>query len=319
MTASPPPSPRRAPAGDTPPAMHWAAQHERSNLPILRFMTWLSLTLGRRLSRVVLYGIAAYFVAFSPKARRASKAYLRRVLGREPRLREGYRHVLSFASVIHDRVYWLSDRADVFDVEVVGDADVLALRGTDPAAPRGIVFVGAHLGSFEALRVLGDLHGLNASMLMYPDNAQKINAVLAAINPRLLDRTIALGRPDSLLRVRDRLAAGECVGALADRRLGTEAGLVHDFLGTPAHFPLGPFRMAAMLKAPVVFMAGLYLGGRRYQVRLAPVIDFGSVPLAGREAAIAQAQRAYVAHLAAACHAAPYNWFNFYDFWHDAQ
>ena len=319
MSVPPPDTGRGAARGDTPPPLHWAEQRERSNLPILRFMTWLSLALGRRLSRVVLYGIAAYFVAFSPKARRASKAYLRRVLQREPRLREGYRHVLSFASVIHDRVYWLSDRTDVFDIEVLGEAEILALRGPDPARPRGIVFVGAHLGSFEALRVLGDRHGLNASMLMYPDNARKINAVLAAINPRLLERTIALGRPDSLLRVRERLADGECVGALADRRLGTEPAAAHDFLGAPAPFPIGAFRMAAMLKAPVVFMAGLYRGGRRYQLRLEPVIDFAAVPLAERDAAIARAQAAYVAHLQAACRAAPYNWFNFYDFWNDAR
>ncbi|MFN7699239.1 MAG: acyl-CoA synthetase, partial [Deltaproteobacteria bacterium] len=34
-----------------------------------------------------------------------------------------------------------------------------------------------------------------------------------------------------------------------------------------------------------------------------------------REAALAQAQATYVARLEGLCHEAPYNWFNFYDFW----
>ena len=47
----------------------WKQRPERSNMFWLRVMTWISLTLGRGPSRIVLYGIAAYFLAFSPLAR----------------------------------------------------------------------------------------------------------------------------------------------------------------------------------------------------------------------------------------------------------
>ena len=66
----------------------------------MRFMVWLSLTLGRQLSRTVLHGIAAYFLLFSPKAGRASRVYLQRILGRPPTLAERYRHILTFATKI---------------------------------------------------------------------------------------------------------------------------------------------------------------------------------------------------------------------------
>ena len=301
--------------------MHWAHQRERSAMPLVRFMAWLSLTLGRRLSRVVVYGIAAYFFAFAPKARAASRAYLKRVLNRPITARDGYRHVLSFASCIHDRVYWLRGRHDLFDVEIKGVEHVLAACphsvDSTPSASKGIVFVGAHLGSFEALRMLGETHGLQVRMLMYPDNAQKINAVLAAINPSLQDSVIALGRPESLLQVRDCLQRGECVGALADRQLKQEPGVDIDFLGASARFPDGPFRMAAMLKTQVVFMAGLYLGKNRYRIEFLPVADFSNTPPAERAQAIAAAQAHYVRQLEDVCHRAPMNWFNFYDFWHE--
>ncbi|MBP8161593.1 MAG: acyl-CoA synthetase, partial [Ottowia sp.] len=141
-------------------------------MAVLRFMVWLSLFLGRRLSRVVLYPIAAYFVVFAPKAKRASQAYLRRALGRTARLPDGFRHVLTFASVVHDRVYWLRGRHDLFEIEVIGESHLAALRQQG----RGMVFAGGHFGSFEALRVVGERHGIDTRMLMFPDNARKVTA-----------------------------------------------------------------------------------------------------------------------------------------------
>ena len=176
--------------------------------------------------------------------------------------------------------------------------------------------MGAHFGSFEALRVLGQRNGLNVRMLMYPDNARMVTQTLAAINPALTDSVIALGRSDSILRVRDQLADGGCVGILADRSVAGEGGTTSlDFLGSPAAFPEGPFRLAALLRAPVVFMAGVYLGGNRYHLFFAPVADFQDVPPAERNAAIRHAQARYVRLLQEKCLEAPWNWFNFYDFW----
>ena len=300
----------------TPPTQvasaEWATRPERSSMAVLRFMVWLSLFLGRRLSRVVLYPIAAYFVVFAPKAKRASKAYLSRALGRTARLPDGFRHVLTFASVVHDRVYWLRGRHDLFEIEVIGESHLATLRQQG----RGMVFAGGHFGSFEALRVVGERHGIDTRMLMFPDNARKVTAALTSINPALANSVIGLGRPDSVLRVRDHLQNGGSVGILADRMLGEDKSRDIPFLGEPAPFPVGPWRLAAMLAAPVVFMAGCYLGGNRYQLVFEPIIDFAQVPAEKRASAMQEAQDRFVELLEARCRQAPSNWFNFYDFWH---
>lgn len=300
----------------TPPTQvasaEWATRPERSSMAVLRFMVWLSLFLGRRLSRVVLYPIAAYFVVFAPKAKRASKAYLSRALGRTARVPDGFRHVLTFASVVHDRVYWLRGRHDLFEIEVIGESHLATLRQQG----RGMVFAGGHFGSFEALRVVGERHGIDTRMLMFPDNARKVTAALTSINPALANSVIGLGRPDSVLRVRDHLQNGGSVGILADRMLGEDKSRDIPFLGEPAPFPVGPWRLAAMLAAPVVFMAGCYLGGNRYQLVFEPIIDFAQVPAEKRASAMQEAQDRFVELLEARCRQAPWNWFNFYDFWH---
>ena len=299
---------------DRPPASaaSWTRQAERSSTAIMRFMVWLSLSLGRRASRLVLFGIAAYFLLFAPAAARASRDYLQRVLGRRPSLAERYRHVLAFATTIHDRIYFLNERFELFNIEIEGAELVDAAL----ADGHGVLLFGAHLGSFEALRALGWLHTRHpVCMLMHEENARKINAVLAAINPRAVHDMLAIGRLDSMLQLRDRIEAGQMIGVLADRSPGLEASAAHPFLGGSAHFPLGPFRLAAMLRRPVLFMSGLYLGGRRYRLRFSQLADFRAVDARSRATAMADAQQAYVRLLEAHCREAPYNWFNFFDFW----
>jgi predicted LPLAT superfamily acyltransferase len=52
-------------------------------------------------------------------------------------------------------------------------------------------------------------------------------------------------------------------------------------------------------------------------MRMTPLADFSERPTdaGAREQQIRQALSAYVAHLESLCREAPYNWFNFYDFW----
>lgn len=293
-------------------AVDWTRRPERSNPPALRLMAWISLRLGRPIGRLVLRGATAYFLAFAPRARRASGDYLARAFGRPPTLAERYRHLFAFASSVHDRVYLLNDRFDLFDIDIVGQ-DVIdaAMSGG-----QGVLLMGAHLGSFEVMRALGRQRtGRGISMLMYEENARKINAALAAINPAAVQDIIPLGRMDSMLAAKERLEAGHLVGMLADRRLGSDPVREIDFLGAPARFPLGPFRVAALLRRPVLFMTGLYLGGNRYRVHFEPLADFSAVDRGQRDAAIEAAQRAYVDRLERHCRATPDNWFNFFDFW----
>lgn len=299
-------------SGNTVSTAPWTRHRERSHAWLLRLMVWFSLTAGRPLGRVVLRVIAIYFMFFAPAARRASRSFLARALGRPATLRDVYRHMLWFASTIHDRVFLLSDRGRELQIEVVGAE---ALHETLEGG-RGCLLVGAHLGSFEALRSMGRHHAnLRVAMVMYEENARKVNQTLQAINPAALQDVIALGRMDSMLAVRDKLDQGYLVGLLADRSIGADAGLLMPFMGAPARFPTGPWRLAMMLRRPVFLMAGLYLGGNRYQLRFERLTDFTVVPQAQRQGEIEHAVRLYAAALERMALESPWNWFNFFDFW----
>jgi predicted LPLAT superfamily acyltransferase len=281
-------------------------------MAMLRVMTWISLRLGRRLARIMLLGISRYFLVLAPAPRHASRAYLSRALGRAPHLAELFWHFHSFATCTHDRVYLLNDRFDLFAIQVHGAAIFEQVL----AAGRGAFLIGGHMGSFEAVRAVGRRRpGLRVAMVMYEENARKINAALAAINPVAVRDIIPLGQLDSMLQVQARLDEGMALGVLGDRTLDAGPTLRVPFLGETAAFPVGPMRLAAMLKRPVLFMAGLYLGGNRYAVHFEPLADFTDVGHKDRDAAIRQAVVAYAASLERHCRAEPFNWFNFFDFW----
>ena len=289
----------------------WMQRKERGSFFLLQLMSRISLIFGRRLSRTVVYGIALYFLMAAPAARKASRSYLARALQRPPTWIDLYRHILAFASTIQDRFYLLNNQACLFDIQVFGAEPIIdhQRRG------QGMLLFGAHMGSFEVLLNHARCNHFNSCIAMYPENARQLNRALAAINPEAITGIIALGQIDSMLTIHHKLETGHLVGVLADRASGPDQYLSLPFLGAPARFPTGPFRMAAMLGHPVYFMTGLYCGGNRYEVHFEPLTDFAEIPRSQRDEAVRKTLEKYVATLERHCRAAPYSWFNFFEYW----
>jgi predicted LPLAT superfamily acyltransferase len=294
------------------PKADWVRHRERGSIALLRLMSFVSLRLGRTLSRIPLYGIAIYFFLFAPSARRHSRRFLRLALGRNPSARDRFRQILSFATTIHDRVYLINEQFDLFNITIEGEDAVCE----QSQSGRGALLMGAHMGSFEVMHSLGrHRRGLKVAMAMYEENARKINATLAAINPHLESDIVPLGRIDAMLRIAERLDGGALVGVLGDRTLGVEPVQAVYLLGERAYLPTGPMRAAAILRCPVFFMAGLYRGKNNYHVVFERVADFSGTPAGLRGVAVHSAIERYAAVLDQYCRSDPYNWFNFHDFW----
>jgi predicted LPLAT superfamily acyltransferase len=290
----------------------WTTRSERGALPLIRAMVWVALRVGRPAARLLLYPVCLYYLCFSGAARRASRGYLRRVLPGRPGPADLFRHFHCFASCVLDRVFLLTGQTHLFDIRVTGEEIVLDIvkRRT------GCILLGAHFGSFEVTRALGRRHtDLRISLVMYEENARKIRTVLRAIDPQLARDVIALGASDSMITVGERLERGDVVGILADRSIAREATTRYSFLGSDASFPQGAFRMAMLMRCPVVLMIGAYRGGRRYDVVFETVIDSAHPRPGDRGEQIDGAMGRYVERLEHYCREAPFNWFNFYDFW----
>ena len=284
----------------------WTTRKERGAIPLIRLIVWMVLRLGRTAAQILTLPVCGYFFLLSRTARSASHDYLWRVLGRPPSTADRWRHYRCFANCLIDRVLLLNGQIGTFQTTIVGEQALLTVL----TGEGGAFLFGAHFGSFEVVRAFGRLiMDVPVSLVMYEDNARKTSQVLNAINPELSMDIVGLGKPGSMLAIQERLDAGHLVGVLADRSLNDERSLQIPFLGSDARFPLGPFRMAALLGKPVVLMLGVYRGGLRYD------IIFETISICPTMAMVEDTLRLYVARLEHHCRSAPYNWFNFYHFW----
>jgi predicted LPLAT superfamily acyltransferase len=278
----------------------WERQAERGGAGAMRLMLWIMLRLGFRAGRILVWPIALYYTATSPAARRASRDMLRRATGRPAGLIDALRHIATFAEVIYERVFLLAGRFDGFEIDLHG-LDLLKSVLAE--------------GSFEVLRMVARHAPVRVRPLMYRANAGMATRLLEALDPALAAAIIDIGRPESMLAVRDALAAGEMVGMLADRAAGGGKRVCVEFLGAPARFPAGPFIALAGLGAPALLFYAIRTGSRRYEVRFARFADRIVLPRAGRAEALCGWVGTYADRLAAECRRHPYNWFNFYPFW----
>lgn len=300
--------------------MSWREHGERGSAAGARLVRRLTGWLPRWLAHAVIPPVALYFLATTPVARRASARFLARALGRPPRWLDQYRHFAAFSAVLVDRMYLLRDQIRDFDVRLDGPESE-ALSEIYRRRREGFFVMSAHMGNFEMARILArELEVPPVHMVMFEENARNLSAVLQALDPQRQLSIIALGRPDSMLRVHEALDAGGIVGMLPDRLLDETDADAADirslpFLGTMARFPIGPFRMAALMRRPILLQLGLYEGGNRYRVVIEEVADFSQVDRRDRAGRAEQALKTYVERLEFHARKGPYNWFNFYDYW----
>lgn len=294
---------------------HWEHQRERSTPFMLALLIRLARWFGRAPTRLLLYPIVAYFLLTGGAAREASRQYLRRALGREPTWLDGARHFFAFAACALDRVFFLGEGRRP-PVTVLGDPRVreIALSGS------GAVLLVSHLGSFEALRINGARdHKVPIRILMDRAHNPMITRMMEALNPELAAGVIdaAQGGPELVLALKQALAAGHVVGIMGDRPRAGERTMTAEFLGGQVELPASPWILAGALGVPVLLGFGIYRGAHGYECYHEVFSERLSLPRATREAALTDCAQRYAARLEHYARLAPYNWFNFYDYWSD--
>lgn len=293
---------------------HWSRRREGGG----RFAIWLiravGLNLGRGVARAALYPTTLYFYWRRPYERRVSYAFLERAFGRPASMWQVLRHVHRFAGTILDRVFLLADRFKAFDVRIEGLEQLISRIRPD----RGMLLLGAHVGSFEVLRVLAQRPDApRVCVVLDTQKTPALTELLHALNPDVARNVIDASRPSNeiVLAMHEAVQSGALVTLLADRAREHEATVVVDFLGAPAAFPAAPFLLGALLKVPIVLCLGLYRGGNRYDLHFEAFADSLELPRQTRAAELQAVVQRYAARLEHYVRQDPYNWFNWHDFW----
>ena len=291
----------------------WLTFSERGSLFWIRFVLFLCVAFGRPVARLALKPTALYYLLTNGVARRASRRYLELLM---PAVgwKMIYRHFLNFAEVVTDRVFLFKGQLHHFEVGSQGFDNLRKLH----EEKKGAILLGAHLGSFEAMRVLANAKALPIHILVFAGNARMTNAFFRSLNPDFAGRIVDLrpGGIDALLKVKELIDAGEMVALLGDRVGINDKSALVEFLGLPARLPTGVYLLGAMLGCPIFLTFGLYTSPNRYECFCEPFIAGGlPCPARDREAILQSHAQRYAQRLEHYCRSAPLNWFNFYDFW----
>lgn len=304
---------RAQPDARVPQVPTWRATEERGSIFWLKAMVIFATMFGRVPARVIVAFVAFYFTVFSAKARRAVHAF-RRHLGEPTGFGAAYRQVLRFAQCSLDTLFFLQGKTKYFTVSRNGHHHIEALRD----GGRGAILLGAHLGSFSAMRMQSARESLPLHPVVYTKHAKRFNRVIEELDPGSKVSLIEMGEGgevDFMLAIREKLEGGAMVAILGDRTQAGKKNVTVDFLGGKAELPAGPYLLASMLRCPVYFTAGLYRGGSHYELYCVPFAERIDLPRGRREEGIQRYAQQYADLLAEFCRKAPDNWFNFYDFW----
>lgn len=293
----------------------WQTQRERGNAFGLNFLTWVALHLGRKTVFFILCFVVSHYFLVATKARKASQNFLTRALQRPPSRWEIYCHLLTFAIVSVDRIFFLSGREAQFDIRVHGS------ELFDNYKDRGCFLLTTHLGSFDVIRVMG--RGMRSSalplsiVLDIQHNATALQ-LLQSLDPNLAAGVIDARTPPPALALMlsEAISSGKLVGIMADRCTTNDRITPIEFFGETAYFPQGVWHLASILQAPVIICFGIYKGGNRYDLHFELISDRLDSSRKDRAEAITAGIQIYANRVQELARDNPFNWFNFYDFWH---
>jgi len=296
---------------------HWSRLPERGSTLGMRIVMAAWRLLGPRAARIAALPAVLWVFATGAQARRASRAYLKRLGARSapPTSWSVLRHMYTFAEACIDR--FAAWQGDVAPVDFHGEAEFRRLS----AEKRGALFIGSHLGNLEmvrALATLGDVARITA--VVYTEHGKRFVNTLRSTNPRFAENLLEVADfgPETAVLLKERVDRGEILVIVGDRTPAADNGRSTNalFLGQTAPFPQGPMILAHLLECPVYLFFCLKRG-RRYDLHLERFAERVELPREAREEAIARYVAAYAARLEYYCREAPLQWFNFYDFWHE--
>jgi predicted LPLAT superfamily acyltransferase len=286
---------------------------------------------GVRVTAWWLHPVVAYFLVTGHAARAESRRYFTRLAQASPQggtPRPGwisaYRQMFAFACSGLDKLAAWSGRVSQGEF-ALDDPAALDTLDTLAASGRGALVIGAHLGNLEMMRALAVRGGLsNVTAIVYTEHAKRFNSVLASANENFSMRLLEVRDfgPETAVLMQQRIDAGELLVIVGDRVPAGEPGESGEsgrttlacFLGEPAPFAQGPYVLAHALGCPVYLFFCLKEAGRHavYFERFAERIE---LPRRERAQHLAMHAQRYADRLEYYCRKAPFQWFNFFDFW----
>lgn len=288
----------------------WSGKSKGNALGFAIFIKLIKIG-GLKPAYFLLQFVAQYYVWFMPKITKQLKHLYIKKLGysiAESR-KLVRRNIIAFGQSIIDKILVLQTQNEAaFTVDRPGEQAIVDMA----KAGKGGILLSAHLGNYEMSGALLTRYDHVYNVVMYDGEDEKIKATMAKDGAVRPFNVIYIKEDMShIYEMSAALARNEFICMHADRFLPGNRTIEHDFLGSPALFPLGPFILASKLRAPVSFVFALKEHDTHYSFYATKAEVFEGRGMQGAERML----DAYVKELEAKLKEYPTQWFNYFDFW----
>lgn len=274
-----------------------------------QFFIYTIRLLGIRCAYCLLAFIVIYFIPFAPKATKSIWQYNRkkRNLGLLESIKELYCHYFVFGQTLIDKIAMKAGLSERYEYEFDNYERFLEILNDK----QGVVMIGAHVGCWEAGAGFFGSYSKKINIVMFDAEHQDIKEVIEDNAEKSNDyKIIAINRDaiEAMLQMKIALNNGEYVCFNGDRYVDKNSTRAVDFLGSQVLLPIGPFKIAAKCRVPVVFYYSMRERNRTYR------FIFEEPRFEGK-LTHEMLMEEYIKSLENIVTRYPRQWFNFYDYW----
>ena len=307
---------------------HWSELEERRGLLGMQFLLALYRLFGRRVFNVALLAPLLVFRLVAKDAVKASDAYLNRIKtiyaakGIEPHEPlTVFRHFKHFADSILDKfASWTEGTSDDLPLRFEDEETKSIL--TQKAGDSGKILFVSHLGCAEVCRAVAENdYEVPVNALVFEKHAPRYKALMEKVAPRSHIHLIAVDTigVETAVELKEKLDRGEWVAIAADRTPVRSDGKIErsvsvSLLGEAAPFPIGPYVLASLLKAPVCVLFA-NRSGNVISVKAHLFSEEVTLRRATRRRDILSYASEFACLLEERTLKYPLDWFNFFNFW----
>lgn len=183
---------------------------------------------------------------------------------------------------------------------------------------KGGILVSAHIGNWEVAGQGLNRLGTAFNILMYSNEKEDVKQYMDGVMKEKKINIISIDEETKshIIELHKAFTNNELVVMHGDRFREGAKTLTANFFGKPAHFPSGPFIMAAKFGVPLCIAFAVKTNTRTYQFSIEQPIQVTRVRgEAQLEKVCQELLLQYVAKVEEMAKAYPHQWFNYYDFW----
>lgn len=264
--------------------------------------------------RVMYYGMyiaLPFYALFDPKSFKNTKKYFidhHHYTPKQAR-RAAWRNYKLFGQVVMDKFAFMAQSTSQFRIDVINREHFDELLQSD----KGIFVLSGHVGNFE---LAGHCLKQDQKMVNYVaysgESATFKRHRQQSSENKNINIIPVLPDMSHLFTIKEVIDNGEIVAIPCDRLWGSNRKMTFDFLGAPADFPLGTFRVACQLEAQVCALFVMKVKDTHYRAYVMPMTIDKNLPAKEQPKDLAEQ---YVRQLEKILQEYPDQWFNYYPFW----